>query len=130
MKIGDRFRQKVEESIRYHDRLLLVLSAHSVESAWVESEVETAMEKKRRNKSTMLFPIRLDDAAMDAEQAWAGDIRRTRHIGDFSHWKDHDSYQKAFERLMRDLKSEEKPKSDTVENRLLPRGEGGPRSGG
>jgi hypothetical protein len=29
-----------------------------------------------------------------------------RHIGDFTGWKDHDSYQKAFARLMRDLKAE------------------------
>jgi hypothetical protein len=35
----------------------------------------------------------------------SADIRRTRHIGDFTHWKDHDSYQTAFQRLLRDLKS-------------------------
>jgi hypothetical protein len=29
----------------------------------------------------------------------------TRHVGDFSRWKEHDSYHKAFERLLRDLKA-------------------------
>jgi len=29
-----------------------------------------------------------------------------RHIGDFTRWKDHDEYQKVFERLLRDLKAE------------------------
>lgn len=29
-------------------------------------------------------------------------------ISDFGNWKDHDSYQKAFERLLRDLKADEK----------------------
>jgi hypothetical protein len=43
---------------------------------------------------------------MDTTKAWAADLRRTRHIGDFTEWKDHDSYQKAFERLLRDLKAE------------------------
>ena len=33
-------------------------------------------------------------------------IRHIRHIGDFNKWKDHDSYQKAFDRLLRDLKAE------------------------
>jgi hypothetical protein len=33
----------------------------------------------------------------------AADVLRTRHIGDFANWKDHDAYQKAFERLLRDL---------------------------
>lgn len=44
---------------------------------------------------------------MEAEEAWAADIRRTRHIGDFCGWKGHDNYKRAFERLMRDLKAED-----------------------
>ena len=46
------------------------------------------------------FPVRLDDTVFEAEAAWAADIRRTRHIGDFTRWKDHDAYQKAFERSL------------------------------
>jgi hypothetical protein len=53
-----------------------------------------------------VFEVRLDDAVMETDQAWAADIRRMRNIGDFPRWKDHDAYQKAFERLMRDLKAE------------------------
>jgi hypothetical protein len=30
----------------------------------------------------------------------------TRHIGDFTHWKDHDTRQKALDRLLRDLRIE------------------------
>jgi hypothetical protein len=45
---------------------------------------------------------------MESNKAWAALIRRTRHIGDFTRWKDYDSYQKAFDRLLRDLKAEEK----------------------
>jgi hypothetical protein len=44
---------------------------------------------------------------MEAEAGWAGLVRRRRHIGDFCQWKDHDAYQKAFERMLRDLKTEE-----------------------
>jgi hypothetical protein len=108
LKIGDRFRAKIDEAIRLYDKLLLVLSKDSVKSPWVESEVEAAFEKERKQKRTVLFPIRLDDAVMEAEEAWAADIRRTRHIGDFRKWKNHDDYQKAFAQLMRDLKAEEK----------------------
>ena len=43
----------------------------------------------------MLFPIRVDDAIMDTTEQWAHDIKRTRHIGDFTRWKEHDAYQKA-----------------------------------
>jgi len=83
-----------------------VLSAESIRSTWVEKEVETAFEREAREKRSVLFPIRLDDAVMETNQAWAADIRRTRHIGDFSKWKDHDAYTRVFDRLMRDLRSD------------------------
>jgi hypothetical protein len=109
LKIGDKFRTRIDEAIRVHDKLLLVLSENSVNSAWVEKEVETAFEKEKRQRGKpVLFPIRLDDAVMQTDQAWAADVRRTRHIGDFTHWKDHDAYQQAFQRLLRGLKAEQK----------------------
>jgi hypothetical protein len=108
LKIGDKFRMRIDEAVRVHDKLLLVLSGNSVKSAWVEKEVETAFEKERRqDNKPVLFPIRLDDAVEQTDRAWAADIRRTRHIGDFTRWKDHDAYQQAFQRLLRDLKAEE-----------------------
>ena len=39
---------------------------------------------------------------MSAGTIIAANIRRTRHIGDFRGWKDHDAYAKALERLLRD----------------------------
>ena len=107
MKIGDPIRQRIDEAIRLYDKLLLILSEHSIDSDWVEKEVETAFEEERRRKRTVLFPIRLDDLVMETDQAWAADIRRARHIGDFRRWKDHDAYQEAFARLVRDLEREE-----------------------
>ena len=110
LRIGDKFRARIDEAIRLHDKLLLILSEDSVNSPWVDNEVESALEKERKAKErgeerTVLFPIRLDSAVEETDAAWAASIRRTRHIGDFSAWKDHDAYQVAFERLLRDLKS-------------------------
>jgi hypothetical protein len=107
MKIGDKIRPSIDQSIRLHDKLLLILSENSLKSVWVESEVERAFAEERRRKQTVLFPVRLDEAVMETEAAWAAEIRDTRHIGDFSRWKDHDTYQKAFERLLRDLKAQD-----------------------
>ncbi len=106
LKIGERFRSGIDEAIRVNDKLLLVLSEQSVQSRWVEKEVETAFEKERRSGRVVLFPIRLDDAVMDTNVAWAADIRRTRHIGNFHRWKEHEEYSRAFDRLMRDLKAD------------------------
>jgi hypothetical protein len=107
LRIGDRFQEEIEKAILLYDKLLVVLSGSSINSPWVEREVQAAFEKENRQGSTVLFPVRLDDAVMDCPRAWAADIRRTRHIGDFRKWKDHDSFQKALDRLLRDLKSQE-----------------------
>jgi len=106
LKIGDKFRTRIDEAILYHDKLLLILSEHSINSDWVEKEIEAAIEKERQQERTVLFPVRLDDTIWGIDQTWAADIRQTRHIGDFATWKDHDAYQKAFDRLLRDLKAE------------------------
>jgi len=106
LKIGDRFRERIDEAIRRHERLLVILSEQSVKSDWVREEVESAVEREHREKRQIVFPIRVDDAVMAASTAWAASIRRQRHIGDFRRWRDHDQYQKSLERLMRDLRAE------------------------
>jgi hypothetical protein len=103
IRIGDRFRQRIEEAIRKHDKLLLVLSESSIASSWVESEVEAALEKEQKTGKLVLFPIRLDDAVMKSTAAWAADIRRKRHIGEFQGWEHAHVYERAFARLLRDL---------------------------
>ena len=103
MKIGDKFRQRIDESIHQHDKLLLILSAHSVASWWVEYEVEQALAKERQAQRTVLFPIRLDEQVMQSITEWAAHLKETRHIGDFTGWKDHDAYQRGLKRLLRDL---------------------------
>ena len=103
MKIGERIRPRIDESIRLYDKLLLVLSEHSVASKWVEFEVEAAMDKEQEGKPPVLFPVRLDNTVMESTTAWAAHIKRTRNIGDFTRWKNYDDYEKAFNRLLRDL---------------------------
>ena len=44
---------------------------------------------------------------MEIKTGWPAEIRRTRHIGDFTKWKDQEAYQKACTHLLRDLKASE-----------------------
>ena len=106
LKIGAKIRPSIDESIHLYDKLLLALSQHSVSSQWVEQEVETALAKERKEGRIVLFPIRLDNTVMEIEGGWPALIRDTRNIGDFTRWKRHDAYQKALDRLLRDLKAE------------------------
>ena len=106
MDIGDKIRPRIEESIHQYDKLLLILSEHSIASHWVAYEVERALNKEPQGKPNVLYPIRVDDAVMESKASWADDIKSTRHIGDFTNWKNHDDYQKAFNRLLRALKAQ------------------------
>ena len=113
LQIGARTRDVIDQSIRLHDKLLLILSKDSVDSQWVEQEIETALAKERKAKEggrdrTVLFPIRVDDAVMDIERGWPALILNSRNIGDFRSWEEDAAFQDAFERLLCDLKAEEK----------------------
>jgi hypothetical protein len=87
-----------------YDKLLLVLSERSIASNWVAYEVERALNKEPQGKPNVLYPIRIDDAVMQSKASWTDDIKSTRHIGDFTNWKNHDAYEIAFSKLLRALK--------------------------
>jgi hypothetical protein len=108
MKIGDPIRQRIDEAIHQHDKLLVVLSENSVGSSWVANEVEATFEKERHLGKIFLLPLRVDDEVMNTDLAWAADIRRTRNIGDFRNWQDPTSYKRSLDRLLRDLKADER----------------------
>jgi len=109
LPIGAKTRVSIDETIRVCDKLLLILSKHSVASQWVEQEVETALARERQQGTTILFPVRIDNTVMTLETGWPALIRNTRNIGDFRRWKTHNVYQQAFDRLLRDLKAAARP---------------------
>ena len=111
LPIGAKTWDAIDEAIRLRDKVLLILSENAIASDWVEDEVSKAFAEERERKQVMLFPIRLDDVVMQSPEPWARKLRDQRNIGDFTRWKDHDSYRKSFERVMRDLKVEQAPKS-------------------
>ena len=116
---GKKLHEQIDEAIRLHDKLLLILSPHSIESEWVKTEIAKARKREVRDQRRVLFPIRL--APFDALRDWecfdadtgkdsAREIREY-FVPDFSNWKNHDSYQEAFQRLISDLKaSDSRPK--------------------
>ncbi|HEY9141905.1 MAG TPA: toll/interleukin-1 receptor domain-containing protein [Bryobacteraceae bacterium] len=110
---GRKVHEQIDEAIRLYDKLLLVLSEHSIDSEWVKTEIAHARQKELNEKRQVLFPISLVPFAKirewkcfdaDTGKDSAREIREY-FIPDFSNWKDHGSYAKAFERLLRDLKA-------------------------
>lgn len=117
MKGGQKLHEQIFSAIRMHDKLLLVLSENSLQSEWVATEIRRARKAEREDNRRKLFPIRL--VAFDEIQKWdcfdaesgkdLGVELREYFIPDFTAWKDHDAFELAFDRLLRDLKAEEKP---------------------
>jgi hypothetical protein len=107
MRIGDSIRDTVYQAIRQHEKLLVVLSRHSVTSRWVEDEVEKAFGEEIDRDAIVIFPISIDDAVMGSTKAWAEKIRLMRHIGDFKSYMNKRAYGKALKRLMVDLRRQE-----------------------
>lgn len=114
---GKKLQDQIGRAIQVYDRLLLILSEHSMQSEWVKAEIQNAQRRELSEKRQVLFPIGL--APFSTIKAWqcfdadtgrdvAKDIREY-FIPDFSNWKDRNSYRMAFERLLRDLKAERSP---------------------
>jgi hypothetical protein len=108
LPIGEKILDSIDAAIRLRDKILLVLSEHSIGSDWVEDEVTAGFEEERKRGQTVLFPIRLDDTVFATGETWAAKLR-ARNIGDFRRWKDHDSYKQSLDRVLRDLKAGRKP---------------------
>jgi hypothetical protein len=115
---GRRVHEQIDEAIKVYDKLLLILSDASMTSNWVKTEIANARAKEVQQERQVLFPITL--VPFDRIKAWelfdadtgidsAREIREY-FVPDFSTWKDHDSYAKAFDRLVRDLKAGPKNK--------------------
>ncbi|HEV7404667.1 MAG TPA: toll/interleukin-1 receptor domain-containing protein [Chthoniobacteraceae bacterium] len=120
---GKKLHEEIETAIRMYDKLLIVLSEHSLESEWVKTELRKAFKAERasgqdgRPKQRKLFPVRLTD--MERIKAWScfdadsgqdlGVELREYFIPDFSHWKEHDQFEASFARLLKDLQAETKP---------------------
>src|SRR5207253_1697272 len=99
---GKKIHEQIDAAIRVYDKLLLVLSEHSMQSEWVKTEIANARRREvPQNNKRMLFPIRLVDyetirtwTCFDADTGKdsAREIREY-FIPDFSNWKDHDSFE-------------------------------------
>lgn len=112
---GEKIYTQIDEAIKVHDKLVLILSESSINSPWVVTEMKRTRKHEKQDQRQRLFPISL--MPYDELKEWelfdadtgtdmAAEVR-SYFIPDFSNWKNHDSYKKAFKRLLKDLKAGE-----------------------
>jgi hypothetical protein len=112
MKGGQLILPQITEAIRVYDKIIIVLSEHSMKSQWVAREIRWARKREAQTKTQVLFPISI--APFERVQEWemiesesgidlAAEIR-SYYIPDFSQ----DAlFKKMCTRLIGDLKATE-----------------------
>jgi uncharacterized protein YjbI with pentapeptide repeats len=112
-----RLETQIERAIRLNPTVLLVLSANSVGSDWVEHEARVARELEKELKRDVLCPIALDNEWKTC--TWPERLREQiveYNILDFSGWRKGNSFDEMFSRLIAGLDlyyKEGKAKHDT-----------------
>jgi uncharacterized protein YjbI with pentapeptide repeats len=77
----------IEASMDWNDKVVLVISSHSVNSLWIETIVNNALEREAQAKHPTLFPCQIDNPIMETEPTWLVSLRKTHQILDFTQWK-------------------------------------------
>ncbi len=111
LRPGDYHHSRIDEAICLHEKVLLLLSEHAVNSSWVKHEVQIVLAREIAQDCAVLFPLRLDETIMRTSKDWAVRLRESRHIGDFTGWQDESAYQLALATLLRHLTVVESPKA-------------------
>ncbi|MCX6601629.1 MAG: toll/interleukin-1 receptor domain-containing protein [bacterium] len=133
-RTGEKLGDEIDRAIRLHDKLVIICSVHSLESKPVIKEIEKGLKReqaealrrlqdqervakgklsaeefaKRRYHTRVLFPITIDDYVFEGWQhPLKFELQKNRVIGDFRGWKDFNSFDKAFRKLLCDLNARE-----------------------
>jgi uncharacterized protein YjbI with pentapeptide repeats len=103
---------ETDRPIRLYDKLVVICSENSLQTQPVIREIERALRRENRENKNILFPVRIDDYLFEKwDHPRKADVV-SKIVGDFRVWKDHDAYQKAFARLLGDLKAEKPSAAD------------------
>jgi len=119
IKAGEKLHEQIDRAIQIHDRLLIVLSDSSLKSEWVMTEIRKARRVEILERRQKLFPIRLVSYERllgwtcfdtDTGKDLAVEVREY-FIPDFSNWRSHDDFEKAFAKLLKDLETAKRAES-------------------
>jgi hypothetical protein len=109
VRIGEDLYDAMSSGLRSAEKTILVLSAASVASPWVNREVKLALAEEIKRDRLVILPLALDNAPFNTAVDWASRLRETRQIGDFRDWKQPSRYRESLERLLTALRRPHEP---------------------
>jgi Restriction endonuclease/TIR domain len=108
---GKKLHEEIYAAISVFDKLIIILSQHSLESEWVHTEIRRARKRELTENRRILLPVSL--VSMDEIQAWecfdadsgkdlAVEIREY-FIPIFESWRNPESFSIQFEKVLQGL---------------------------
>jgi hypothetical protein len=109
---GDHLYDTIDRAIRESDKVILCCSNDSLNSWWVDSELDRVMEKERalfrsgKERATVVIPLDLDGYLQGPDwQNGKAATLRTRLAGDFRDWREnHAKFEQEFGRLLKAIR--------------------------
>jgi hypothetical protein len=99
-----RLEKQIDRAMRHNPTVLLILSAHSAQSDWVEHEAGLARELEQELGRDVLYPVALDDSWKT--YGWPERLRdpmREDHILDLTAWEDEAVFGRMVTKLIEGL---------------------------
>jgi hypothetical protein len=109
---GDDIYEEVQKGIQRWDKVLLCASKSSLNSWWVDSEIDRIFQKERelfkarQKKVLALIPLTLDDFMLSEWSSGKAQEVKNRIAADFRGWEDEAKFKEGFEKLVHSLRSD------------------------
>lgn len=94
---GKKVWSEIDRSIKIHDKVIIICSAHSLESEPVLREIERALQREDKEKRDVLFPVRLDNHIFEHWEHHRKPDVTSKVVGDFSDLR---KYERSFRKLL------------------------------
>lgn len=111
LAFGADIREEIDSGIAEHDRVLLCCSRHSLESCWVDKELERALAKeeqlwrKHRSRTLTILPLNLDGYLVEGWDGSRSVEIRSRLAADFEGWREDDAvFERSVARVVQALR--------------------------
>lgn len=121
---GDDIYKKVDDGLKLWDKVLLCASETSLNSWWVEREIDRALEremnlKKERGESVLsIVPLNLDGHLFKWDHHHASALKK-RLASDFTEWDINNAkFEEQFELLVKALRADDGAREDPPESKL------------
>ena len=108
MKPGDDILDSIDKGINVYDKMILVCSKESLNSWWVEEELDRIFEKERKyrnekgKKHRLLIPVTIDNTLFESNESRSKSIRK-RIVGDFKEWDNEEKFDVSLNQLIESL---------------------------